>query len=98
MPNYDRLTALACLAAVGLGCYLILELQRWWLLPLCVAVGLGTWLVVKQHPGLPQVGRALPFMFVPLPALLVLAAGLSLEPVLHRDWVIPGAVAVGIAL
>lgn len=98
MPNYDRLTILACLAAVGLGSYLILEPQRWWVLPLAGAVGLGAWLIIREHPALPPDDHLLSPMFAPLSGLLIASAALSLEPILQGGWAVLGAVIAGILL
>lgn len=95
MPNYDRLTILACLAAVGLGSYLLLEPSRWWLLPLTGAVGVGAWLIIKDHPALSPENRFLPLVFAPLPALVVPAAAFSLEPIVQGGWAILGAAGAG---
>ncbi|MBI2909919.1 MAG: hypothetical protein HYX92_19950 [Chloroflexi bacterium] len=94
-PNCDRLTVLSCLAAVGLGSYLLLEPPRWWLLPLTLAMGVGAWLLIKDHPTLSVEGPLSALAFAPLPALIAPAAALSLEPVLQGGWVILGAAAAG---
>jgi len=89
VTRLDRLHAIACALALGLTAFLAIEpTQSWLLLLLCGLSALGADAVVRAHPKahFQRLDDTALFLFVPV--LFTLSAGLFLEEVASGHWTI----------
>jgi hypothetical protein len=89
VTRLDRLHAIACALAIGLTAFLAIEpTQSWLLLLLCGLSALGADAVVRHHPKahFQRLDDTALFLFVPV--LFTLSAGLFLEEVASGHWTI----------
>jgi len=89
VTRLDRLHAIACALALGLTAFLAIEpTQSWLLLLLCGLSALGADAVVRHHPKahFQRLDDTALFLFVPV--LFTLSAGLFFEEVASGHWTI----------
>lgn len=90
-----RLNLLAVVFGLGLAFYLAIEPTPLWLLLLLAAlVGLGTDAILRGHPASRVAGPTDTAVYLALPILATLAAGISLEHAVGGYWAVPVAAVV----
>lgn len=89
LTNLDRVHVLSVVLALGLTAYLAIEpTQHWLLLLLAGLAALGTDAVVRAHPKAHFHNLDDTVLFLVLPVLLALGAGLFLEEVASGHWTV----------
>lgn len=90
-----RVNVLAGVFGLGLAFYLAIEpTPLWLLLVLAALVGIGTDAIVRRHPASAVVGPTDTVVYLALPTLATVAAGISLERAVGGYWSLLAAAAV----